>query len=128
MLTNTLADFITKIRNGLLAKNSIILQKKTNQVILFLNILLKEGFVNSYGILENNKDIIFIELKYRKNISVITKINLISKPSRYQYITNKSLYNNNIKGLLIISTSLGVITSSQAKKLGVGGKMLFSLY
>ena len=125
IITDTLSNLFSKIKNGYLAKKSKIVQQKSKQSINILNILVKEGFIKSYKI--NSKNQLDIYLKYRKNKAVIIEIKRLSKPGKRLYITNKDLYKNK-KGFYIISTSIGILTDLQAKKLNVGGELICKIF
>lgn len=125
IITDTLSNLFSKIKNGYLAKKSKIVQQKSKQSISILNILVKEGFIKSYKI--NSKNQLNIYLKYRKNKAVIIEIKRLSKPGKRLYITNKDLYQNK-KGFYIISTSIGILTDLQAKKLNVGGELICQIF
>lgn len=125
IITDTLSNLFSKIKNGYLAKKSKIVQQKSKQSISILNILVKEGFIKSYKI--NSKNQLNIYLKYRKNKAVIIEIKRLSKPGKRLYINNKDLYQNK-KGFYIISTSIGILTDLQAKKLNVGGELICQIF
>nr|YP_010507847.1 ribosomal protein S8 [Phytophthora capensis]UXG55957.1 ribosomal protein S8 [Phytophthora capensis] len=125
IITDTLSNLFSKIKNGYLAKKSKIVQQKSKQSINILNILVKEGFIKSYKI--NSKNQLDIYLKYRKNKAVITEIKRLSKPGKRLYIANKDLYKKK-KGFYILSTSIGILTDLQAKKLNVGGELICKIY
>ena len=127
IITDTLSNFFSKIKNGFLAKKYKITQYKSKQIINILNILIKEGLIKSYKV-SKKKNIIYIYLKYKNNISIISKIIRISKPSKRIYIKNKDLFKIKKKGIYIISTSYGVITDLQAKKLNLGGELICNIY
>lgn len=121
IITDTFSNLFSSIKNGCLANKSKITQLNSKQNQLFLNILIREGFIKSYKIKEYNKIDIF--LKYKKNISVITDIKRISKPSKRFYLKNKDLYKKK-RGIYIISTSKGFLTDFQAKKFNIGGEFI----
>nr|YP_010394611.1 ribosomal protein S8 [Phytophthora capsici]DAZ88658.1 TPA_asm: ribosomal protein S8 [Phytophthora capsici]DAZ88697.1 TPA_asm: ribosomal protein S8 [Phytophthora capsici] len=121
IITDTLSNLFSKIKNGYLAKKSKIVQQKSKQSINILNILVKEGFIKSYKI--NSKNQLDIYLKYQKNKAVITEIKRLSKPGKRLYIANKDLYKKKT-GFYILSTSIGILTDLQAKKLNVGGELI----
>ena len=125
MITDTLSNLFSKIKNGYLAKKTKIIHQKSKQSINILNIFIKEGFIKSYKI--NSKNQLDIYLKYRKNKAVIIEIKRLSKPGKRLYITNKDLYKNK-KGFYIISTSVGILTDLQAKKLNVGGELICKIF
>lgn len=125
IITDTLSNLFSKIKNGYLAKKSKIIQQNSKQSINILNILVKEGFIKSYKI--NSKNQLDIYLKYKKNKAVITEIKRLSKPGKRLYITNKDLYKKKT-GFYIISTSSGILTDLQAKKLNVGGELICKIF
>lgn len=125
IITDTLSNLFSKIKNGYLAKKSKIVQQKSKQSINILNILVKEGFIKSYKI--NSKNQLDIYLKYRKNKAVLTEIKRLSKPGKRLYLTNKDLYKKKT-GFYIISTSIGILTDLQAKKLNVGGELICKIF
>jgi small subunit ribosomal protein S8 len=125
IITDTFSNLFSKIKNGYLAKKSKIIQQKSKQSINILNILLNEGFIKSYKI--NSKNQLDIFLKYKKNKAVLTDITRLSKPGKRLYINNKDLYKKK-KGFYIISTSLGILTDLQAKKLNVGGELICRIF
>jgi len=128
IITDTLSNFFSKIKNGYLAKKNKIIQFKSKQIISILNILIKEGLIRSYQISKKNKNIIYIFLKYKNNKSIIQQIIRISKPSRRIYIKNKDFFYLKKRGIYLISTSLGLFTSLQAKKLNIGGELICNIY
>ena len=128
IITDTLSNFFSKIKNGYLAKKNKIIQFKSKQIISILNILIKEGLIRSYQIPKKNKNIIIIYLKYNNNKPTIQQIIKISKPSRRIYIKNKDFFYLKKRGIYLISTSLGLFTSLQAKKLNIGGELICNIY
>nr|YP_010394494.1 ribosomal protein S8 [Phytophthora pinifolia]DAZ88541.1 TPA_asm: ribosomal protein S8 [Phytophthora pinifolia] len=125
IITDTLSNLFSKIKNGYLAKKSKIVQQKSRQSINILNILVKEGFIKGYKI--NSKNQLDIYLKYKKNKAVIMEIKRLSKPGKRLYITNKDLYKKKT-GFYIISSSSGILTDLQAKKLNVGGELICKIF
>ena len=124
IITDTLSNLFSKIKNGYLSNKSKITHQKSKQIINILNIFVKEGFIRSYKINSNQLD---IYLKYRKNKSVIIELKRLSKPGKRLYINNKDLYKKK-RGIYILSTSVGVVTDLQAKKLNVGGELLCMIF
>ena len=125
MITDTLSNLFSKIKNGYLAKKSKIIHQNSKQNINILNIFLREGFIKTYKI--NSKNQLDIYLKYKKDKAVLSEIKRLSKPGKRLYITNKDLYKKK-SGFYIISTSIGILTNLQAKKLNVGGELLCKIY
>lgn len=125
IITDTLSNLFSKIKNGFLSKKTKIIQQNSKQSINVLNILVNEGFIKSYKI--NSKNQIEIFLKYKNNKSVINEIKRISKPGKRLYLKNKDLYIKK-QGFYILSTSLGILTDLEAKKLNVGGEFICKIF
>jgi small subunit ribosomal protein S8 len=125
IITDTLSNLFSKIKNGFLSKKTKIIQQNSKQSINVLNILVEEGFIKTYKI--NSKNQIEIYLKYKNNKSVINDIKRESKPGKRLYIKNKDLYIKK-QGFYILSTSLGILTDLEAKKLNVGGELICKIF
>lgn len=121
IITDTLSNLFSSIKNGFLSRKFKITQQNSKQNVNVLNVLIREGLIRSYKINSNNT--IDIYLKYINNNSVIIEIQRLSKPSRRLYIKNKDLYKKK-KGFYILSTSIGIITDLEAKKINVGGELI----
>ncbi|MBN8827094.1 MAG: 30S ribosomal protein S8 [Sphingobacteriia bacterium] len=130
MLTDTVSDMLTRIRNGQTAKLAYVEMYSSKMILSILEVLTKEGYIISYEIDENdNKPIVKVHLKYIEGKPVIREIKRISKPGRRKYTgikkCNKS-YNG--LGIKILSTSKGVMSDHQARKLNVGGEEICTVY
>jgi small subunit ribosomal protein S8 len=125
IITDTLSNLFSKIKNGFLSKKTKIIQQNSKQSINILNILVNEGFIKSYKI--NSKNQIEIYLKYKNNKSVINEIKRMSKPGKRLYLKNKDLYIKK-QGFYILSTPLGILTDLEAKKLNVGGELICKIF
>lgn len=128
MVTDTISDMLTRIRNALMVKHQIVQVSATKISIAIAEILKEEGFIedfNSY--VENKKKYLLISLKYSKKsrISVISKIQRISRPGLRVYSKSNQLPKvlDNL-GIAIISTSKGVMTNVKAREFGIGGEIL----
>ncbi|WP_185861948.1 30S ribosomal protein S8 [Blattabacterium cuenoti] len=126
---DTIADFLTKIRNSCLVKHKLLEASYSKIRKEIANVLLNNGYILGYKI-ETKKKIIKIALKYyKKEISVIQKITRISKPGLRKYCKYKNIPRVlNGLGIAIISTSNGVITDKQARKKKIGGEILCYVY
>ena len=126
-MTDPIADLLTRIRNANMVRHATvdIPASKTKKSIL--EILLKEGFIKSYEIVENNnQETIKVSLKYGTDKSrVITGIKRISKPGLRVYAKRNELPRVlGGLGIAVISTSNGIITDKEARKLNVGGEVI----
>lgn len=132
MVTDTIADMLTRIRNAHMVKHQIVQLPSTKMSLAIAKILKEEGYIEDFeNYLENNKKYLLISLKYIGQLRkpVISKIKRVSKPGLRIYANSKELPRvlENL-GIAIISTSKGVMTNLNAKKLGIGGEVLFYIW
>ena len=127
IVTDPIADMLTRIRNAQTARHETVLVPDSKTKRAIANILLNEGYISKVDIIENKvQGNIKITLKYAdKNTKVITGIKRISKPGLRIYAQLEDLPKVlNGLGIAIISTSKGIITDKEARKLGLGGEVL----
>ena len=126
-ITDAIADMLTRIRNANSAKHDTVDVPASNMKKAIAQILLDEGFIKSFQIVEDGKQgIIHITLKYGPNKSqVISGLSRVSKPGLRIYADTENM-SKVMKGLgiAIMSTSKGVMTDKQARKEHVGGEVL----
>ena len=126
-ITDTIADMLTRIRNANTAKHPSIDVPCSNVKKQIAQILVDEGYVKNFRVIEDNKQgIIRITLKYTENKSqVITGLRRVSKPGLRIYSNCKDMPKV-MKGLgiAIVSTSKGIMTDKKARELHVGGEIL----
>ena len=126
-ITDTIADMLTRIRNASSSKHETVDVPASNVKKSIAQILVDEGFVSSYDIIDDNKQgVIRIKLKYTENRTpVITGVRRVSKPGLRMYSNCKELPKV-MKGLgvAIVSTSKGVMTDKAARKANAGGEVL----
>jgi small subunit ribosomal protein S8 len=94
------------------------------------DILLKEGFIKAYKVIEDAKQgTLRVNLKYHNSRHVITTIERVSKPGRRMYQgADKLKAVRDGLGISIVSTSQGVMTNTKAKTLGIGGEVLINVW
>lgn len=125
------ADFIIRIKNSALAKRKEVVLPFSNINREIGKVLVKEGFLDSIKELENEgKKELKANIKYENRIPVLTDIIIISKPSLRVYSSVKKIPEIEKRGKrkVIVSTSQGVMTAFDAKKKGLGGEILFSIW
>ena len=132
MTTDPIADFLTRIRNASAAGLKVVEIPASNTKRAMTQILFDQGYILNYKFEEDNKQgIIKIALKYNMStrIPAITKLQRISKPGLRKYAGSEELPRVlNGLGIAMISTSKGVITDKEARKLNVGGEVLCYVY
>ena len=128
MVTDTISDMLTRIRNANMVKHQIVQIPATKISLAIAKILKEEGLIEDFENYEENKlKYLLLSLKYsgKSRKPVICTIKRISKPGLRVYSNAKELPKvlDNL-GIAIISTSKGVMTNLNAKKLGIGGEIL----
>ena len=128
MTTDTIADMLTRIRNANLAKHQIVQIPSTKVTRNIAKVLFNEGLIDSFEELKNGlKSSLLLSLKYqgKERKPSIVKIQRISKPGLRVYSGAKKMPRIlGGFGTAIVSTSQGLMTDKQARKEGVGGKLL----
>jgi len=126
-ITDAIADMLTRIRNANSAKHDMVDIPASNIKKSIAQILLDEGYIKSFKIIEDNKQgIIRIALKYGSHKShVITGIRRVSKPGLRIFSSCEDMPKvMRGLGVAIISTPKGVMTDKKARKENVGGEVL----
>lgn len=127
VVTDPIADMLTRIRNALIAKHDEVVIPFSNMKLAIAKILLNEGYIKSYEVKEDGiiKNIV-VTLKYGPNRQkVITGLKRISKPGLRIYARKDNIPKVlNGLGIAILSTSKGVMTDREARKAAVGGEVL----
>jgi small subunit ribosomal protein S8 len=138
MVNDTISDMLTRIRNAILASKLHVSVVKTNINEKICQILENEGFIESFSLSTTNPNEFNIQLKYKKNLShgigglgkpCITNLKRISKPGLRVYTNSREIPKVlGGMGILILSTSKGLITDQEARSLKIGGEVLCSLW
>lgn len=121
-----IADMLTIIRNGQVAKKNKVYIISSTVKVAIAQVLREEGFIQRYFIQNNAKPVLEIFLKYYQNkIPVIDNIKRISRPGLRVYKnTTKLPQVMSGMGIVIVSTSGGVMTAKKARKLNIGGEIM----
>ena len=126
-MTDPIADMLTRIRNANVVKHETVDVPASNMKKELSRILLEEGFIKGYDVIEDGKQgIIRIQLKYgQSGERVISGLKRISKPGMRVYAAKDEVPRVlNGLGVSVISTSKGVLTDKQARKENVGGEVI----
>ena len=128
MVTDTISDLLTRIRNANMVRHQIVQIPFTKMSLAIIMILKEEGFIEDFeNYQEGKRQYLLLSLKYigKSRKPVISKIQRVSKPGLRVYSKSKELPKvlDNL-GIAIISTSQGVITNLKAQELGIGGEVL----
>ena len=133
MFTDTIADYLTRVRNGQEAGHKVVDVPASNIKKAITEILHDKGYILDYKYEDtsNNQGNIKIALKYdtRTKSPAIKKLIRVSKPGLRKYVDASSLPRViNGLGIAIISTSQGVVTDKEARNLKVGGEVICYIY
>ncbi len=125
-MTDPIADYFTRIRNGLMVKKDRIEIPSSKIKTRISEILKEEGFIRNFRVFEDGKQgILRVYLKYESGESVIRGIKRISTPGKRNYVGAGEVPRVlNGLGIAIITTSSGVLTDGKCREKAVGGEVL----
>jgi len=131
-MTDPIADYLTRVRNAIMAKHKVVEIPSSNLKKEITKILFDKGYILSYKFEEDEKQgIIKIALKYHpiSKVSAIKSLKRISKPGlrKYSDVDNLPRVLNGM-GIAILSTSRGLMTEKEARKENVGGEVICYVY
>ncbi|MEA3475948.1 MAG: 30S ribosomal protein S8 [Candidatus Cloacimonadota bacterium] len=134
--TDPIADMLTIIRNGIHAKKKTVTMNLSNMRKEIARILFEENFISKYTLLDKSEktkrkfDQLRITIRYTENKGpVIKELKRVSRPGKRVYVNSNNIpvvYNH--LGIAILSTNIGVITDSVARKERVGGEYLCKIW
>lgn len=127
VMTDPIADLLTRIRNANIVRHEIVEVPSSNIKKAVLNIMLQEGYIKDVEeYTDGSVNMIRLSMKYGQNKErVITGLKRISKPGLRVYCRKEEIPKVlNGLGVAILSTSRGILTDKDATKLGVGGEVL----
>jgi small subunit ribosomal protein S8 len=132
MHQDTISDYLTRIRNALMVYLPTVKVPYSKICESISKILLEEGFIASYAITGDTPQtkVILITLKYTTGgFSVIKKITRVSKPGLRKYYKAKNLPKiMSGSGIIVVSTSQGILTDRVARSKNIGGEPLCTVY
>lgn len=129
-MTDPISDLLTRIRNALQARHAKVSVPNSKIKRAIVEILKQEGFITDYMVLDDRlQGVIEIDLKYHEQTPVVRKIKRISKPGCRVYVNADAIpHTLQGLGLTILSTSKGVLSDFEARKMNVGGEVLCTVY
>ncbi len=126
-VNDPIADMLTRIRNGSAVRHRYILVPSSKMALAIARILAKEGFIENYDVTQDQPQaMIRIWLRYNdKREPVVTGLERVSKPGRRVYVQKGEIpWVRSGIGVAVLSTSRGVMTDREARRLGVGGEVI----
>lgn len=130
-MTDPIADMLTRIRNGQMAEKQTVSMPGSKQKTAIARILKEEGFIAGYEESEGEggKQTLTVELKYFNGEPVITELQRASRPGLRQYAKADDIPKVlNGLGVVILTTSKGLMTDRQARAENIGGELLCTVY
>ncbi|MDZ4713401.1 MAG: 30S ribosomal protein S8 [bacterium] len=130
-MTDPISDYLTRLRNALKAGKKSVDMPSSKFKESISSILKKASFIEDYKVVENEKKfkILSVRLKYSDGDSVIMGLKRISRPGIRRYVNNEDLPRvRNGLGISIVSTSKGLLTDNEARKLKVGGEVVCQIW
>lgn len=124
------SDLVSRIKNGYMAKKATISSPISSLRENILTILKEEGYILNYSrIKEGNVERFDIHLKYHYSAPVVSEISVVSKPGKrvYRHADKIPLVKNGL-GMVVISTSQGVIADHDARTKKLGGEILLKIF
>jgi small subunit ribosomal protein S8 len=131
MFNHPVSDLVAIIRNGYMAKRDSVKTTVSKIRENILKILKEEGYILGYSkiVSEDKKEYFNIHLKYSSNQPVINEIKVISKPGKRVYCSfNDIPLVKNGLGMVVISTSKGIIADHKARVQKLGGEVLLTIF
>ncbi len=126
MMTDPIADFFTRIRNGVMVRHEKVDIPHSRIKARIAEILRDEGYIRNFKVFKDDKQgVLRVYLKYREEDPVLHGIQRVSKPGRRRYVKRDQVPKVlNGLGTALISTSAGVFTDQECREKGVGGEVL----
>lgn len=129
-LQDPIADMLTRIRNGQMAGKSEVVMPSSTLKVSIANVMEQEGYVDGVAVeTEGAKSNLRIGLKYYEGKPVILELDRVSRPGLRSYKNTEELPSVRAGlGVAIVSTSKGVMTDRAARKAGVGGEVICTIF
>lgn len=131
VMTDPIADLLTRVRNANIVRHQVVEVPSSTIKKAILNIMLQEGYIKDVEeYTDGSVNMLRLSMKYGQNKErVITGLKRISKPGLRVYCQKEEIPKVlNGLGIAIISTSKGIVTDREARKIGVGGEVLCYLW
>ena len=131
MMTDPIADMLTRIRNANKAKFEKLEIPSSKIKVSIARILKEEGYIRNFSVVNDNKQgVLQIAMKYEgKGEAIISEIKRVSKPSCRMYVDKDAIpMIRSGLGLAILSTSKGIMSDKEARRQQVGGEVICTFW
>ncbi len=130
-MNHQVSDFIIRVKNACLAKRRTVIVPLSRMNKALAELLIREHFLESVKeVDQDGKKVLEAKIKYNRRTPSVTDIKIVSKPSIRVYTKTTEIGMVERKGRVVpvLSTSMGVLSGKEAKKKGVGGELLFTVW
>lgn len=129
-MTDPIGDMLTRLRNGILSKKKTVVLPSSFLKEKIAAILQEEGFLDGFSKSIEKQTALVLNLRYNQaQQSVISRVQRVSKPGQRKYVGKDEIPKVcSGMGISILSTSKGIMSDRQARKLGVGGELLCEVW
>ena len=132
MITDSIADMLTRVRNASAAGHRSTQIPFSKQKERILSVLVDEGYVESFERIDEDpaKPMLDVQLRYQPTgAPVVRELRRMSSPGRRWYVKKDHIPRHKSGlGVIVVSTSHGVMSDREARKLGVGGELICSVF
>jgi small subunit ribosomal protein S8 len=130
MMTDPIADMLTRIRNACIAGHKWVDMPVSTTKVEIAKLLTESHLVHAHKVLQDGKHgLLRVYLKYHEGQPVIRHLERVSRPGRRHYVGASEIPKvRNGLGIAILSTSAGVLTDSVARQRGVGGELMAKIW
>lgn len=131
MMTDPIADMLTRIRNALMAQQKHVVMPSSKMKLEIARILKEEGYIRGYDVIEMKvQPMLRLHLKYdERRKPVISGLERVSKPGRRIYCSRKDIpWVQSGLGIAVMSTPRGMMTGRDARRAGVGGEIVCTIW
>ena len=129
MMTDPIADMLTRIRNASMVRKKEVSIPFSKMKMAIANILVREGYVAKVEESKGKPSFIVLTLKYSDGQSAVQNLKRMSTPGHRLYIKNSEIKKVlNGLGLAILSTPRGILTDKEARNAKIGGELICEIY
>lgn len=129
MMTDPIADMLTRIRNASQVRKANVELPYSKMKKALADIFVREGYLEKVSEVKEGKPYLILTLKYSDKIPVINHIQRISTPGHRRYVKSKDISKVlNGNGISIFSTPAGILTGKQARQKGLGGELICEIW
>ena len=133
-MSDPIADMLTRVRNAIMREHKTVSFPNSTIKLAIAEVLKDEGYIEDYQIIpQEPQSVLRLSLKYigdrRNRRSVITGLKRVSRPGRRVYVSKNEIpWVLSGMGTSIVTTSKGVMTGQEARKIGEGGEVLCEIW